>query len=293
MALMQASLDELAAIKTYLEAELIANTGHSDPVLAQIDIAQRQANTLDDIAAYQKAQTEYIQSTQAAELKRIADEQQRQTEYIQTTQAAQEEAIATRQAAELAAIEAQRAAQLASIEMDRAQAVRALKYDMVYALTLIQYELQRLFAVQYKATTGVELPTPVFTPPAFAQGGMVPAMMEPGERVFTPPMSHAQQGALMAMNTALPRFASGGFTVPGSGSGDTVPAMLPSGSFILNKRAAGAMGYQGGGSVSGGEPSPVIHHHHYSFPNLTIRSQNDLEELKRGLREIERRRLGR
>lgn len=54
------------------------------------------------------------------------------------------------------------------------------------------------------------------------------------------------------------RFASGGF-VPGSGNGDTVPAMLTPGEFVIRKSAAQAMGaealhginhYAGGGRVS-------------------------------------------
>lgn len=65
-------------------------------------------------------------------------------------------------------------------------------------------------------------------------------------------------------------FASGG-SVPGSGSGDTVPAMLTPGEFVINKSAASRLGpwllqlLNGGGTVtslpsfhSGGGASPII-----------------------------------
>lgn len=43
----------------------------------------------------------------------------------------------------------------------------------------------------------------------------------------------------------------GGFTVPGTGSGDKVPAALREGSFVLNREAtAGVYGYKGGGRVA-------------------------------------------
>jgi hypothetical protein len=89
-----------------------------------------------------------------------------------------------------------------------------------------------------------------------ASGGMVPVMLEPGERVFTPPVPTWAA----AMNRAIPRFGSGGFLVPGSGEGDRVPAWLQEGTFIMNRRAAsalglhgdGSVGLQGGGTVRGG-----------------------------------------
>jgi tape measure domain-containing protein len=126
----------------------------------------------------------------------------------------------------------------------------------------------------------------------YAQGGMVPTLLEPGERVLTG-LNPAQRGAALAWNAAFPRFAAGGFTVPGSGTGDSVPMMLPGESVILNTRASKAMGYQGGGSVNGNGGKTEVHNYHYSFPNLTIRSHQDLEELKRALRELERQGLRR
>ena len=43
---------------------------------------------------------------------------------------------------------------------------------------------------------------------------------------------------------------TGGFIVPGSGNGDTVSAVVPGGSFVLNKNASKAMGaYKRGGNV--------------------------------------------
>jgi len=64
---------------------------------------------------------------------------------------------------------------------------------------------------------------------------------------------------LRTVNHTFPRFQVGGM-----GDGDTVPAMLPAGSFVLNRRVAGTMqaqGYQMGGSVSGGNStkSQVVH----------------------------------
>lgn len=130
----------------------------------------------------------------------------------------------------------------------------------------------------------------------FQQGAMVPAMLEPGERVYTPPMSHAQQGALMAMNLAFPRFGGGGWTVPGHGSGDTVPAMLPAGSFVLNRRASGSQGYQEGGEVSsrsGGAKTEIHHHHHrhefhYDFRGVMFRSKLDAETVVKILQDYEK-----
>ena len=127
----------------------------------------------------------------------------------------------------------------------------------------------------------------------YASGGMVPVMAEPGERVFVGATA-AQQGALMAMNQAFPRFASGGFTVPGKGSGDTMPLMLPSGSFILNRHAAGAMGFQGGGIVHGGNTSVTVN---VDLRGSQVRNEGDYrrlksefrEAVKEALKEIERR----
>ena len=86
---------------------------------------------------------------------------------------------------------------------------------------------------------------------------MVPVLLEPGERVFPGPLSTAHAGALLQMNRAYPRFAGGGWTVPGSGSGDRVPAWVPSQSFVLNRHAAGAMRLQGGGTTGGNGPPPL------------------------------------
>ena len=90
------------------------------------------------------------------------------------------------------------------------------------------------------------------TAPPFAMGGLVPVRLEPGERVYESPLSRQQTSALMAVNTAFPRQGGrSSWTVPGYGSGDQVPAWVPSGSFVLNRRAAGAMGYQAGGPTGG------------------------------------------
>jgi hypothetical protein len=72
----------------------------------------------------------------------------------------------------------------------------------------------------------------------YTNGGIVPAMLEPGEAFF-PTMNMSQQHALTAMNAAFPRF--GGGIVQGVGDGDTVPAFLPVGSGILNRNATRAL----------------------------------------------------
>lgn len=79
--------------------------------------------------------------------------------------------------------------------------------------------------------------------------------------VFPGPLSSRTLGTLQTVNHTFPRFQVGGM-----GDGDTVPAMLLAGSFVLNRRAAGTMqaqGYQMGGSVSGGNSakSQVVHVH--------------------------------
>lgn len=48
---------------------------------------------------------------------------------------------------------------------------------------------------------------------------------------------------------ALRRQVGGPITVPGKGSGDKVPMMLPSGSFVLNRNASSFLGFQTGGEV--------------------------------------------
>jgi hypothetical protein len=139
----------------------------------------------------------------------------------------------------------------------------------------------------------------------YAQGGLVPVMAEPGERVFASPMTFAQQGALTAMNTAFPRFGGGGFTVPGRGSGDTVPMLLSPGSFVLNRRASGMLGYQDGGGVGvrdqrfriglpetgevGNVSSVSEVHIHVDLRGAHFSTAQDLERLKGMLAELQRR----
>lgn len=124
----------------------------------------------------------------------------------------------------------------------------------------------------------------------YAQGGLVPAMLESGERAFYPPMNMAQQSALMSMNRAFPRFGGGGI-VPGTGSGDTVPALLPSGSFILNRRATSVLGrgYQTGGEVASG--TTVVSGTRTVNINIggnwQVRNEQDKRDIVRGMiREI-------
>ena len=267
LALVMQSQQELKAIQKYLQEQLFKATGQTDPVLAQITIAKTQEAWLEYIAIQQDIQAKAITDAQEAQIEAIQEIEKARLKYLETTQETQLKAIADAQAA----------------------MIRAIKVDMVYQLQLVQYELQKMFAMQYKVLTGIDLAPPVHPsqmltydpatggprPPVlfqrggiaglasgvhYAQGGLVPTILEPGERVMSGPFTHAQQGALMSMNQAFPRFAAGGWTVPGSGSGDTVPAWVPSGSFVMNRSASRAMGFQHGGPVPGSAPAmpPIV-----------------------------------
>jgi hypothetical protein len=139
-------------------------------------------------------------------------------------------------------------------------ALVSIQTQALDALKLLNEQMYALFL----SSTSIEQALGVITPTTaqtggvltMASGGRVPAMLEPGEAVFTPPMTRAQSGALMALNSAYPRFAFGGI-VPGSGDGDTVPAFLPAGSVVLNRNATGAIqgrGFQSGGRVQDASP---------------------------------------
>ena len=336
------ALDELRVLQKILQDRLYAATGETDPVLAQIKVALVQEAALKEIAAYQKAQSEYITKTQQAAIEALEQRRRDHLDTLEIIRTRVQEGFEAARAAKLEeievirvrvqeAFEAHRTAKLEEIEATRTileerlaadrdkkleevtdwqeKTVKAIKVDMVYQLQLVQYELQKMFAMQYKALTGMDLapPTPPTAPPpaaqqggllafasmnramtgplALAMGGRVQAMLEPGERVFTPPMSHAQQGALLAMNTAFPR-QGGGFMVPGSGSGDSVPALVPSGSFVLNRRASHTLGYQGGGPVSSHRSRPVeqrpIIVNVYQQPGQNVREL--ISEISRQLR---------
>jgi hypothetical protein len=124
----------------------------------------------------------------------------------------------------------------------------------------------------------------------YALGGMVPTLLEPRERVFAGPLTHAQVGALTAVNQAFPRFGSS-WAVPGHGSGDTVPAWVPSGSFVVNRHAASALGYQGGGTV----PPQMSRaegtvHNHFDLRGANFRSTQDAKEIIRIIDEWSRKR---
>ena len=127
---------------------------------------------------------------------------------------------------------------------------------------------------------------------AAQEGGLVPVMLEPGEGVFEAPMTRAQEGALMAVNDAFPRQGGGhAWTVPGYGSGDTVYAWVPSGSFVVNRHAAGALGYQGGGTTGGNGPpprqgsprahdaEPKVTHNHFDLRGVHFSSPRDAKEV--------------
>jgi hypothetical protein len=111
----------------------------------------------------------------------------------------------------------------------------------------------------------------------------VPTMLEGQERVYFPPVP----AGVAALNRAVPRFgSSGGFTVPGMATGDRVPMWVPSGSFILNRKAAGAGGYQDGGQVQGGNGGGNTEVH-YHFPNITFREGVTPQQFKSLMREWE------
>lgn len=69
---------------------------------------------------------------------------------------------------------------------------------------------------------------------------------------------------LGVVGTVVPFFLASGGTVPGSGSGDTVPAMLTPGEFVLNKRSVSRLGtgflnmLNGGGSVISQTPAAAM-----------------------------------
>ncbi|HXH11148.1 MAG TPA: tape measure protein [Alphaproteobacteria bacterium] len=118
------------------------------------------------------------------------------------------------------------------------------------------------------------------------QGGLIPALLEPGELVFPGPLSTQALGALATVNRTFPRFQVGGF-----GSGDIVPALLPQGSYVLNRQAAQAVTQlQGGGAVVGGGGGPVPPMVvNLSISGNTFRSREDIRELVQGIEGLLRR----
>ena len=129
-------------------------------------------------------------------------------------------------------------------------------------------------------------------PVQLARGGMVPVILEPGERVFPGPLTHAQQGALVTMNQVFPRFADGSLTVPGRGSGDTVQRMFSSGGFVPPRTPSRTIGYQQGGSVSSPTPTSntVNVHNNFDLRGVTFRSQHDAKEIIKILDDYARKR---
>ena len=156
-------------------------------------------------------------------------------------------------------------AQLALLQDDQViqEQIKAIQQAALDQLAQLNAQLQQLFLSQTAVQEALHLPIPVVVQSAPAQtggfmtlasGGVVPAMLEPGESVWMP-QNQAQAHALSTWNSAFPRLGFGGL-VPGFGSGDTVPAFLPQGSFVMNRRGTSALqgrGYQGGGPVQGGQ----------------------------------------
>jgi hypothetical protein len=179
-------------------------------------------------------------------------------------------------------------------------------------LRQLQAQRYNLFVGNQQAQESLHLPIPVVIQGAqqggvlhAPRGGRVSAMLEPGESVWLPPTTHAQQRALMLWNGAFPRLAFGGI-VPGFGAGGTVPAMPPPGLFVMDRAAAKVMGeapifptrergYQAGRVVQGssgqacGGGSPVNSHVTIHLDNIHIRSDYDVERFADDLsRELER-----
>jgi hypothetical protein len=165
--------------------------------------------------------------------------------------------------------------QLALVSI-QTQALDALKQlnEQMYALFLSSTSIEQALGVLTPTTaqTGGVL--------ALTSGGRVPAMLEPGELVFPGPLSPNTLGALQTVNQTWPRFQVGGF-----GEGDTVPAFLPAGSFVLNRRATGALrgqGFQAGEPVvSGAGSQPIIVHNHNNFDlrGVTFRDKRQRQEV--------------
>jgi hypothetical protein len=90
-------------------------------------------------------------------------------------------------------------------------------------------------------------------PTRFADGGVVPALLTPGEAVIGPELAQKiGYGKLRRMNRA-DKYASGGqiSIVPGQGNSDTYgPVPLPVGSFVIRKKATQALGFNNGGNVT-------------------------------------------
>lgn len=120
-------------------------------------------------------------------------------------------------------------------------------------------------------------------------GGLIPALLEPGEVVFPGPLSATTLDALARVNRTFPRFQVGGV-----GSGDHVPAFLPAGSFVLNRQASAQIGrgFQHGGVVSAAgpnEPQPVMVHNVFDLRGTVFRSREDIRELVQGIEDLLRR----
>jgi len=119
----------------------------------------------------------------------------------------------------------------------------------------------------------------------FAMGGMTHIMAEPGELVFKGPLSGHQLGALATVNDTWPRFMVGG-----SGDGDSVPLRVPTGSFVMNRKASKALisgGYQSGGTVEPtGAPITITVN---VIVNAVIKDERDIRSFANELsRHVER-----
>jgi hypothetical protein len=107
-------------------------------------------------------------------------------------------------------------------------------------------------------------------------GRLIPTMLEPGELVYPGPLMPTQIQHFEAVNRMFPRFQVGGV-----GEGDSVPAMLPEHSFVLNRRATTALrrGYQEGGMVSSGGGDQIHIHLGGIHFNGNINSELDIDAL--------------
>ena len=110
---------------------------------------------------------------------------------------------------------------------------------------------------------------------ALASGGMVPARVSAGEAYIPPAKVKGNLALLHAINSGAvkggaPRAHEGLrlFAGPGTGTSDSIGALLPRGAYVVNARATresgailsaimGGRGYAGGGHVGGGSTTVV------------------------------------
>jgi hypothetical protein len=308
---------------TVAEQQLETSKTALDAALKQLEDLDLQISILNDLLAWQQDQVEALnnvleaQQKQVDQLEDLKAIQQAELERIATS-TYWDEQIATIQTIalnELYNIEKWLQAiqggtswedQILAIEQATLGQLQAMQRDLqaLYLAAATQTNLTSaglnsqqalLNTLNLIAAYNLKLPIPMtvtnfYDAPQAAQrggwihlahGGRVPIMAEPGERIFTPPVP----SWVPALNAAMPRFGGGGFVVPGFGSGDTVPLRVPGGSFVLNRTASQAVGFQSGGRVmsSAGGDEPVTLNT-YITVNATLTQPMDMRKLAQEIR---------